>query len=456
MSALPTMPPIPWFTPTGTALPGGTVPGGTLIGGAQIGGALIASPDSALRQQVLHRLNGRCRPVQQALGGADALAELEKGDWQVLFLDRRLPDLDAEELMAIIQRRFPSTQVVMLDSDGARSIGIDGEIDSDINRAADRAADSDDENDEGNGQDSNHSSDNARFVDHNRGSAAGPSGPPMPLLVSAEQRGIRRAAVEPLPGMIGTSDAMQRVYRMVRLVAARSTTVLVAGPTGTGKELVARALHSLSPRSAKPLVVVNCAAIPEALLESEMFGYSRGAFTGAVQSQLGRITAAHGGTLFLDEVSELPLGMQAKLLRFLEQKEIQRLGTSEITRVDVRVLAASNADLANRAARGAFRLDLFYRLSAFPIELPSLAERRADIVPLAEHFLACMSAAMETPCPRLREEAIQMLESHPWRGNVRELQHVMERASILVEQGDTIAAEHLYFSYPHNPEPAQR
>jgi CheY-like chemotaxis protein len=230
MSALPTMPPIPWFTPTGTALPGGT-----LIGGAQIGGALIASPDSALRQQVLHRLNGRCRPVQQALGGADALAKLEKGDWQVLFLDRRLPDLDAEELMAIIQRRFPSTQVVMLDSDGARSIGIDGEIDSDINRAADRASDSDDENDEGNGQDSNHSSDNGRFVDHNRGSAAGPSGPPMPLLVSAEQRGIRRAAAEPLPGMIGTSDAMQRVYRMVRLVAARSTTVLVAGPTGTGK-----------------------------------------------------------------------------------------------------------------------------------------------------------------------------------------------------------------------------
>jgi transcriptional regulator with PAS, ATPase and Fis domain len=251
--------------------------------------------------------------------------------------------------------------------------------------------------------------------------------------------------------MIGASEAMQRVYRMVRLVAARTTTVLIAGPTGTGKDLVARALHTLSPRSAKPFVVVNCAAIPDALLESELFGYTRGAFTGAVQSQLGRIAAAHGGTLFLDEVGELAFGMQAKLLRFLEQKEIQRLGTSEVTRVDVRVLAASNVDLAGRAARGDFRPDLFYRLSAFPIELPALAQRRADIVPLAEHALACMSAALAMPAPRLSAEAIRILENHTWTGNVRELQHVMERASILVESGDTITAEHIYFSYAHNP-----
>jgi DNA-binding NtrC family response regulator len=431
MSTLPTMPTVPWFTHSSRGLTGGAPLGGELTGGA-----LIASPDSALRQQVVQRLNGRCRPVQQALGGADALAKLEKGDWQILFLDRRLPDLDAEELMAIIQRRFPATQVVLLDSEEACS-------DED-------AHDHDDDNDNDNHHDGKRMSMSTSTRNHNDDSAFAPRGPRAHLLLSAEPRRTGEAATKPLPGMIGASEAMQRVYRMVRLVAARSTAVLIAGPTGTGKELVARALHTLSPRSAKPLVVVNCAAIPEALLESEMFGYTRGAFTGAVQSQLGRIPAAHGGTLFLDEVSELPLGMQAKLLRFLEQKEIQRLGSSEITRVDVRVIAASNADLAGRAARGTFRLDLFYRLSAFPIELPSLADRRADIVPLAEHFLACMSAAMEMPTPRLSEDAVRLLESHPWRGNVRELQHVMERASILVEQADTIAAEHLYFAYPNS------
>jgi DNA-binding NtrC family response regulator len=368
------------------------------------GGALIASPSSLLREQVITRLNGRCRPVQQALSGAEALAKLEKGDWQVLFLDRRIPDLDAEELAAIIRQRFPGIQVVMLDSDTPPT---KDEI----------------------GDGSTH--------------------------VAGEVLGFREAGrtppepthFEPLPGMIGTSEAMQQVSRMVRLVAPRTTTVLVAGPTGSGKELVARALHALSPRAEKPLVVVNCAAIPEALLESELFGYMRGAFTGAVQSQMGRISAAHGGTLFLDEISELPLGMQAKLLRFLEQKEVQRLGTAGTTHVDVRVVAATNVDLASSTERHEFRKDLFYRLSAFPIELPPLAERCVDIVPLAEHFLACMVTAMDVFCPRLSPDAARMLEHHTWNGNVRELQHVMERASILVENGDTILPEHLYFSY---------
>jgi len=247
--------------------------------------------------------------------------------------------------------------------------------------------------------------------------------------------------------MIGGSEAMQQVYRLAKLVAPRTTTVLIVGPTGTGKELVARALHALSPRAMKPFIAVNCAAIPETLLESELFGHARGAFTGAVQAQIGRIPAAHGGTLFLDEVGELPLSMQAKLLRFLEEKEVQRLGSADLTRVDVRVVAASNVDIAGRAGRGEFREDLFYRLSAFPLELPPLSERRADIIPLAEHFLACMAAAMSAPCPQISAEAGRVLEAHPWRGNVRELQHVMERASILVEDRDTVLSEHLYFPF---------
>jgi DNA-binding NtrC family response regulator len=380
------------------------------------GGALIASPSSALREQVLQSLNGRWRPVQQALGGAEALGKLEKGDWQVLFLDRRLPDLDSEELIAVVRRRFPEIQVVLLDSDRPFPADDEGSTrQQDPNPSMSRVAEADNKDEDNRNKDEDDENEQSEY--------------------------------EPLPGMIGRSEAMQRVYRLAQLVAPRTTTVLIVGPTGSGKELVARALHTLSPRAAKPFVAVNCAAIPEALLESELFGHARGAFTGAVQAQVGRIPAAHGGTLFLDEVSELPFGMQAKLLRFLEQKEVQRLGTTELTRVDVRVIAASNVDLAGRAGRGEFREDLFYRLAAFPLELPPLTERRRDIVPLAEYFLACMAAAMNAACPQLSGEAVRILEGHTWKGNVRELQHVMERASILVENGDTVLTEHLYFPF---------
>jgi DNA-binding NtrC family response regulator len=387
------------------------------------GGAVIASPSSAFREQVADRLNGRCRPVQQALGGADALAKLEKGDWQLLFLDRRVSDLETGELIAIIEKRFPGIQVVLLDSASGLSTDHGDALNSEPGltvaslpfSAGPRRTAQEESN-------ARHEASNAK-------------------------RPGETAEFAPLPGMIGRSEAMQRVYRLARLVAPRATTVLIAGATGSGKELVARALHSLSPRAGKALVAVNCAAIPEALLESELFGHARGAFTGAVQAQVGRIPAAHGGTLFLDEVSELPLGMQAKLLRFLEEKEVQRLGTSEVSRVDVRVIAASNVDLAARTGRGEFREDLFYRLSAFPLELPPLAERREDIIPLAEHFLACMAAAIGGTCPSLSNEAVAVLESHLWKGNVRELQHVMERASILVENGDTVLTEHLYFPF---------
>jgi DNA-binding NtrC family response regulator len=385
------------------------------------GRALIASPSQALRERVAQNLSGRWHSVTHAVSGADALGKLESGEWQTLFLDRALPDLDSAELIAMVARRFPRVQTVYIDTASA---------------AARRAADM--------GEDAK---------SHERGEAEAPADPlENPLAGDVQAPENREGHRYPaLPGMIGRSAAIQSVYRLAHLVAPRSTTVLIVGPTGSGKELVARALHQLSPRAAKAFVAVNCAAIPEALLESELFGYARGAFTGAVQAQVGRIPAAHGGTLFLDEVSELPLGMQAKLLRFLEQKEVQRLGSAELTRVDVRVVAASNVDLAGRAGRGEFREDLFYRLSAFPLELPPLSERRGDILPLAQHFLACMATAMGLPCLRLSAEAMRVLEDHPWRGNVRELQHVMERASILVETGDTVLREHIYFPFQSSP-----
>jgi DNA-binding NtrC family response regulator len=383
------------------------------------GGVLVASASLSLREQVRHSFNDRRWPVQEAMGGADALVKLETGNWQVLFLDRRLPDLDAEELTQIVQRRFPGLEVVMLDSENVHVLPVAG---------------------------------------------AGALRPhwrlkPLEIVPSAvveitaslpcrevelELRAEAAPEAAPLPGMIGCTDAMRHVYRLARLVAPRLTTVLILGPTGTGKELLARALHRLSPRASRPFVVVNCAAIPETLLESELFGHTRGAFTGAVQASTGRILAAQGGSLFLDEVGELPISLQAKLLRFLDQKEVQRLGSAEAVRIDVRVLAATNADLELRVREGRFRSDLYYRLSAFPLELPPLSERVADILPLAEFFLRHLEPSGAAPLT-LSPQAVRILEAHAWEGNVRELQQVIERAAILGDGASTVLPSHLYF-----------
>ena len=385
-----------------------------------MGGVLVASPSSSLREQVRRSLQDGDGPIYEVHGGADALVKLESGHWQMLFLDRRLRDLDAEELIKIIKLRFPGIEVVLVDSDS----GVPFARSSDSLRstrtplaAAKR---------EESGQAFSRTAEEA-----------GPYLLPEPQTAKA---------VMPLPGMIGNAEVMQRLYRLTRLVAPRTTTVTVTGATGTGKELVARAIHQLSARAAKPWAVVNCAAIPEALLESELFGHVRGAFTGAVQGYAGRIHLAQGGTLFLDEVGELPLSLQAKLLRFLDQKEVQRLGSSEALKVDVRVVAATNANLAQAVDQGTFRPDLYYRLAAFPVELPALAERSGDILLLAEHFLKAIAAVSRDNPARLDSSAAHMLEAHPWPGNVRELQQVMERASILAEGGLEIRPEHLYFS----------
>jgi len=222
------------------------------------------------------------------------------------------------------------------------------------------------------------------------------------------------------------------------MVAVRDTTVLITGESGTGKDLAAQEIHLLSPRKKQPLVVVNCAAIPETLLEAELFGYTKGSFTGAVQSRIGRIHAAHGGTLFLDEIGDMPLSLQSKILRFLEQGEVQRLGGNDNLKVDVRVIAATNADLAKLVSEQRFREDLYYRLAVFPIHLPALRDRIGDLDELAAAFVTKYD-----PRLRLTREALEALERHPWKGNVRELRNAIERACIFAETAREIKAEHI-------------
>ena len=258
-----------------------------------------------------------------------------------------------------------------------------------------------------------------------------------------EGRQTARPRPIPLPDMVGESAGMLELARLIRLVAPRSTTVLIHGDTGTGKELVARAVHRLSPRANKPFLVLNCAAIPEALLEAELFGHTRGAFTGAVQSRTGRIEAANGGTLFLDEIGEMPIALQAKLLRFLESGELQRVGDNETIRVDVRVIAASHQPLQQRAAEHAFRLDLYHRLAVFPVSVPALRDRMEDVPALAAYVLARLGE--EFPVKRLSHAAAMRLMEHDWPGNVRELAHVLERGAIMAEDRREIAAGEILF-----------
>jgi transcriptional regulator with GAF, ATPase, and Fis domain len=243
--------------------------------------------------------------------------------------------------------------------------------------------------------------------------------------------------------MVGESAGMLELARLVRLVAPRSASVLIEGETGTGKELVARAVHRLSARASKPFAVLNCAAIPESLLEAELFGHTRGAFTGAVQSRTGRIEAAHGGTLFLDEIGEMPLGLQAKMLRFLESGELQRVGDNEIMRVDVRVVAASHQPLRQRAKENLFRLDLYHRLAVFPVFIPALRDRMEDVPRLATYLLGKLGEEM--PVKRLSAGAAQRLMEYDWPGNVRELGHVLERGTILAEDRREIGREEIRF-----------
>lgn len=378
---------------------------------------VVASPDSTLRKLVVQRLAARNCVAEEVHGGAEALALIEKGLCRTLVIDQSLPDLDAGELVTLIRARHPEVEILVLDSQRVTS-----SAEPSLTLSLE-------------------SSELFRLL-QNSGEARVPAELTEPMEAPAPPSPAPKDDIEALPGMTGQSASLRRVYRLARLVAPRHTTVLLTGETGTGKELVARALHLLSPRRDRPFVVINCAAIPEPLLEAELFGYNRGAFTGAVQSRAGRIQMAHGGTALLDEVGDLPLSMQAKLLRFLQEGEVQRLGSSDMLRVDARIIAATNANLYRMVKEGRFRDDLYYRLAAFPIEIDPLRLRREDIVPLSQIFLAHFSDESHVSSKFFSPSAAQSLEQYSWPGNVRELRQVIERAFILAEDDLEIRPNH--------------
>jgi transcriptional regulator with GAF, ATPase, and Fis domain len=231
--------------------------------------------------------------------------------------------------------------------------------------------------------------------------------------------------------LVGESSEMRQVVHIIRMVGPRRATVLITGETGVGKEVAARALHLAGPRARGPLVSINCAALPENLLESELFGHVRGAFTGAIQNRTGRFEQAHGGTIFLDEIGDLPMELQSKLLRVLQEREFQRLGGSETVRVDVRVVAATNCDLEQAIERGRFREDLYYRLNVVPLEMPPLRRRSADIPLLADHFVEKICGAEGIEPKSLAGDAVSRLSEYAWPGNVRQLENAIEMAVAL-------------------------
>ena len=442
--------------------------------------ALLVSVDAGLRRRLASSLERLRWGVREASGGAQAMAQLEACEPEAMLVDTWLPDLEVGEFAAHARLLYPRMDVMRLDG-GPADGGLSGSL-------------------AGEGQDGSVRSPRRNELLHAmreaRDESPGPAAerPGYPLMKFAaepvgepgggammrgaeayrlaadgsvtdgslrEGTGNRTARIARsgrartewadgggAPGgaaqewmlaeLVGASRAMRELARLVRLVAPRSTTVLIEGETGTGKEVVARAVHRLSARAGKPFAVLNCAAIPEYLLEAELFGHTRGAFTGAVQSRMGRSEAAHGGTLLLDEIGEMPVGMQVKMLRFLESGELQRVGDNETTRVDVRLIAATHQPLEQRSAEGTFRLDLYHRLAVFPIAVPALRERMEDIPALAEHFLEQLGK--DSPRKRLLPGAAARLEEHLWPGNVRELMHVLERGVILAGANPEIAA----------------
>jgi len=380
---------------------------------------LVVDDEVAMRHLLSVILKDHGYEARAVASGDEALKELAARDYDLVLSDVRMPGMDGLALLERIQRLHPDLTVIVMSAYGTHDTAI----------AAMKAG----------------------AYDY----LSKPFKPDEVVLVikkaeererlARENRRLRTelAAEYRLENIVGDSAQMAEVLRQIRKVAPIKTTVLLTGESGTGKELVARALHELSPRASFPFVALNCGALPAELVESELFGYVKGAFTDARRNKKGLVAEADGGTLFLDEIGELPLPLQVKILRFLQEEEIRPVGDTRDVRVDVRVVAATARDLSRAVAEGQFREDLYYRLNVVGVRLPPLRERRDDILPLARHFLARFARLRpDVASLAISPEAAEALEAGRWPGNVRELEHAVERAVVLAE-GPLIREEDL-------------
>jgi two-component system response regulator FlrC len=378
------------------------------------GRILVVDDEEGVRTFLADALSGAGHDVTQAPDGAAALARLAERAFHVLITDLRMPGIDGMDLLRVVRRDYPEVETIVLTAHGSIGNAVEA-----MKEGA---------------------------FDYLQKPVGSPTELRLVVSRALERRRLRAirqvATAGAEPPLTYGAPAMRTVEAALRKVAATNATVLLLGPSGSGKEVAARAIHRWSARSHGPFVAVNCAALSPELLESELFGHEKGAFTGAHARQQGRLELAEGGTFFLDEVGELAPGLQAKLLRVLQERRFERVGGRQTVEADVRWIAATNRDLASMIARGGFREDLYHRLAVFPVELPPLRARREDIPPLADRLLAQIAGALGRPELRLTDDARRALAAAEWPGNVRELANVLERSAILAD-GAEIAGDDL-------------
>ncbi len=379
---------------------------------------LVVEDNDLERQITADTLREEGFVVEEAAVGKRAMELLALGQFDVVLTDLLMPGMSGDELLAKVRAAYPATQVVMLTAHGT--------IDSAVKAMKTGAF-----------YYLTKPTDRETLVMAVAKAAE---------LANEKQENLllrtRLAGKLGIEGIIGQDPAFQEVMRIVHKVAPSNSTVLILGESGTGKEIVARAIHKLSPRAARPFIAINCSAIPDNLIENELFGHERGAFTGATERKTGLIETADKTTLFLDEIADLGIGLQAKILRVLQEKELRRVGGNESIRVDMRLVAATNRNLAEAVAEGKFREDLYYRINVVTITLPPLRDRRSDIPVLANHALDKFSHLASGRVKEISREAMEVLLDYPWPGNVRQLESAIERAILLCE-GDRIVPRDL-------------